>query len=499
MEGYYRLDRYGRCFICTKGYVCKNESADLTAGFYWIWETKQQQDYEHFKKDLLISDGSHKQPAFKGVISKTYACPIAEACLGGRQSRCKQGYTGPLCAVCGKGYIQMMTNCQLCPTLPWIIAQMVLVAVSVIILTIIILWEKKKETGNSSRSVTDILLARLKIVIGFYQISSATFDSFSYISWPGPILTLMKYAKMLQFNLLQIAPLSCIDDAIKTDAYTRFLSSMVITGVIIIFGVLFHFIVKFYAGNKREESTDAAEERQVKFNQYKQKCYRFLFLILFITFPSTFTHVVQVLPATCHKICSYGDHNCKSYLKADYSIHCNTAKHNVYGTVSTTALVYCIGFPLVLFLILRNGRKMEQRHGASSVRNNAILNGIRFLHENYSPICWFWEIVELVRKIAFTSILVLMAAESRLSLGLTSILSGLYSVMFALYKPIDDSFEHWLQLASLMASSVNFSAGMLMKIPQDETSSGVNKIDGIAITVLLMIANVAVIAIVAGG
>lgn len=142
---------------------------------------------------------------------------------------------------------------------------------------------------------------------------------------------------------------------------------------------------------------------------------------------------------------------------------------------------------------------MEQRHGASSVRNNAILNGIRFLHENYSPSCWFWEIVELVRKIAFTSILVLMAAESRLSLGLTSILSGLYSVMFALYKPIDDSFEHWLQLASLMASSVNFSAGMLMKIPQDETSSGVNKIDGIAITVLLMIANVAVIAIVAGG
>jgi hypothetical protein len=83
-------------------------------------------------------------------------------------------------------------------------------------------------------------------------------------------------------------------------------------------------------------------------------------------------------------------------------------------------------------------------------------------------------------------------------LGLTSIFSGLYSVLFALHKPIEDSFEHWLQLVSLMASSVNFTIGMLMKIPQEDTSSDVNKTDELAITILLMTANIAVVAIVAG-
>jgi hypothetical protein len=78
-------------------------------------------------------------------------------------------------------------------------------------------------------------------------------------------------------------------------------------------------------------------------------------------------------------------------------------------------------------------------------------------------------------------------------------LSGLYSVFFALYKPIEDMFEHWLQLVSLMASSVNFTVGMLMKIPKEDSSSGItNETDELTITILLIATNVTVVIIVAG-
>ena len=242
-------------------------------------------------------------------------------------------------------------------------------------------------------------------------------------------------------------------------------------GLLILTGVLFSWLVRFY---KRAKTGDR-QTTEVKINEYKQKTYRFLILLLFITFPSTCTHILQMLPAACHQICSDHEVNCNSYLKADYSVQCNTAKHNIYGTLSTIAIAYCIGFPLTLFLILRRAKRQGKLGDAASNNNGPILNGLRFLYENYSPMCWFWEILELARKIFFSSLLILMNAESRTSLGLTSMFSGLYSVLFALYKPIEDTFEHWLQMASLLASSVNFTVGMLMKIPQEETSSGLDQ------------------------
>ena len=84
-------------------------------------------------------------------------------------------------------------------------------------------------------------------------------------------------------------------------------------------------------------------------------------------------------------------------------------------------------------------------------------------------------------------------------MGITAILSELYSVFFALNKPIEDGFEHWLQLVSLIASSVNFTIGMLLKVPKNESTSGVGEdADGMMVTVLLITANVTVILIVAG-
>jgi hypothetical protein len=159
--------------------------------------------------------------------------------------------------------------------------------------------------------------------------------------------------------------------------------------------------------------------------------------------------------------------------------------------------MYCIGFPFAIFFILRQG--IRRKNQTSPQQNSVVLSSLRFLYENYSQKCWFWEILELVRKMFFSSILILMNAESRNSLGLTAMLSGLYSVLFALYKPIEDMFEHWLQLISLMTSSVNFTIGMLMKIPKEDVSSSLNhKADELTITILLITTNVTVVVIIAG-
>lgn len=430
---------------------------------------------------------------FEGVIPIAHACPTGESCLGGTHSSCVVGYTGPLCAVCDVGYFTSMGSCRKCPTLPWIVAQIVVAFLAMVILIAVVLWEKKKETKNYARSLADIFLARLKIVIGFYQVSSSTFGAFSYIKWPAPILTMMSYAKIAQLNLMQIVPLNCLNDSVKVDAYARYLMVTLTTVFVILAGIVFNCLIKWCTWKK-------AATNKRKAIEYKEKSYRLMFLVLFITFPSTCTQVMQMLPAACHKICSHDDRNCNSFLKGDYSVQCNTSKHEIYGSLSTASICYCIGFPLLLFMIMKHGQiKAKFAAQPSSPHNTVMFNSIRFLYENYSPSCWFWEILELVRKVFFTSMLVLMDSESRISLGLNAILSGLYSVFFALSKPIEDKFEYWLQLMSLLVTSVNFSVGMLLKIPEDETSSSVSgKFDSLVVTILLVGANVVVVAIIAG-
>lgn len=498
MPNHYRYDRFGPCFGCTKGYICQNETIDLQAGFYWVWENVNvEMNYEVFKKDLLVSKQSFKMRKYEAIVPLAYACPLAQSCLGGMLSQCREGYRGPLCAVCDKGYKKIITKCHKCPSLPWLVAQIVLVILIAGVIVVVILWEGKKDERNQNkRSLTDVFLARLKIVIGFYQVSASTFDAYSYINWPGPVLTIMNYAKMVQLNLLQIAPLNCINEQINADVHISLIGSVGITALTILFGCAFNSLVRFC---HRSKSTDTPQQREDWISSYKRKCYRCLVLLLFITFPSTCTNVLQVLPAACHEICSGPRRNCKSFLKADYSIQCNTPKHNIFGIMSTASLLYCIGFPLVLYMILRQQKSNIQNQASLQEDSNVILSSVKFLYENYSPKCWFWEIVELGRKMIFSTILILMPAESRLSLGLTAIFSGLYSVFFALYKPIEDTFEHWLQLASLLASSVNFFLGIMMKIPKDETASNTtNEADSIIMAVLLTTANVVVVVLVVG-
>jgi hypothetical protein len=497
LEEHYRLNRFGGCFTCTKGYTCINETIDLAAGFYWIWSSKESTEhYQTFSSELQITDMSYDPNliTFKDNIPIAYACPVAESCVGGLQSECSVGYEGPLCAVCGPGYFEFLAKCEKCPTIGWLVGQVILVLVLVTFLLVVILKERKDKTKK--RSLTDIILARLKIVIGFYQVSSTTFDSFSYIRWPGPLLTIMKYAKMIQLNLLQISPPRCINMTIQTNSYVHFLIS-------IGFCVAVVFCCLVYLALKRQQiRRDATMNQSLKNDKMlnaKERCYRCLFLFLFITFPSTCSQIFKVLPESCHELCSYSGSQCRSYLRADYSIQCDNPTHKIYGNLSRAALLYAIIFPLVLFLILKRARDAQMKHLKKHDNNFPILNGTKFLYENYSPSCWYWEIIEMIRKILVSLFLILFQVESRMGLGVTGILSGLYAIVFALYKPIEDKFEHWLQMVSLLASLVNFTVGMLMKIPIEETSSSISsEADAFVVTIVLMAANVVVVGLVAG-
>ena len=71
--------------------------------------------------------------------------------------------------VCVKGYYQSMSRCTKCPTLPWLIVQMVFIVCAIFLLVFILIRDDSK-AKSKTRTLSDVVLARLKIIVGFYQV-----------------------------------------------------------------------------------------------------------------------------------------------------------------------------------------------------------------------------------------------------------------------------------------------------------------------------------------
>jgi hypothetical protein len=150
-------------------------------------------------------------------------------------------------------------------------------------------------------------------------------------------------------------------------------------------------------------------------------------------------------------------------------------------------------------------RQVNQKLKWKSFRNyfkknrNELSMGMRFIYENYSKDCWYWEVIELVRKVILTSVLIYSGQSGRLFLGMSAIFSGFYAVFFANSKPIPYMFEHWLHLGSLIATQANQCMAMLLKIPVEQATSLVNtEDDSFGVSVLLVFANVFLLLMIAG-
>lgn len=125
----------------------------------------------------------------------------------------------------------------------------------------------------------------------------------------------------------------------------------------------------------------------------------------------------------------------------------------------------------------------------------AVAFAILFLHENYSPSCWYWESVEMARKVILSAGVIFVGSESRTQVGIAAMLSAAFAMLHGRFRPITDRFEDYLQMTSLLAISFNLGIGVLLKVPSDEATGSR---DNIGLGVLLLFANALVISIVLG-
>lgn len=181
---------FEKCRKCGQGGLhCKDDYATLKYGYWWEWRNLTHTDrYREFIANLLTSspslDASSVQ--FPFPIPTPYKCPREDSCKGGLDSPCGDGYEGPLCRVCQTGYYEHLQTCTRCPSKKWIVGQLSIIAAIALIVTVVLVWTNKaKNKKIGRRPLIDRFLSKVKIVIGFYQVTHGLLETFSYIQWPG--------------------------------------------------------------------------------------------------------------------------------------------------------------------------------------------------------------------------------------------------------------------------------------------------------------------------
>ena len=257
--------------------------------------------------------------------------------------------------MCEGNYYKRVVACKLCPSGPWVIVQLSLLSVAVLVLIIILIWSGRRKKNNRKRPMVDIFLARLKIVIGFYQVTSGIIEGFVYVKWPSSLSIIGDYAEVIQLNILSFVPLHCLFPSWKQNAISKMYVMLGTNAGVILFAVISFWFRKLFLlwSIKKEQSS----KRRIKLSTTKEFLYRNVFLFLFITYPSTCSAILRILPLARHKLCT--ESSCTQYLKADYSIKCEGDEYNFVKLFAFAASSYIVVLPGLVFLALWRRRRQQ--------------------------------------------------------------------------------------------------------------------------------------------
>ena len=493
---------FEKCYKCGHGLECKDDYASLQPGYWWDWRNESHIDrYKYFIKNLQASvpalDISSVQIPYP--IPTPYKCPIEGSCKGGLDSRCEKGYEGPLCAVCSSGYYKQLQTCRKCPSKKLMITQLAIIAAVLLIIAAVVVWtSRRKKRKDQGSSPMDIFLSKLKIVIGFYQVTYGLLEAFSYIKWPGSLQVIGKYSEILQMNVLQVAPIDCLYPGLPVDAFGNLFATMAINAALICLSGAAYGVrkVTIFRNPLLEE-----KEKLSRLSEAKKAIYRNLFFFLYVTYLSTCSKTANVMPLTCRDICrDEKETSCDGFLKGDYSIQCHVPKYNQMLIVAYISTAYIFILPLASFLVLwRHRRLILDTKGDEEESSMEVITGLRFLFENYNPRTWFWELIEMSRKVILTSGLILVGQESRSYIGLAWVMAGMYGMLFSWNRPIQDMTENRMMATSLAVTVVNLGIGAVSRIPAENLPGSTDAyVDEVLFKILVLGANTLVIGQVVG-
>ena len=355
---------------------------------------------------------------------------------------CAPGFNGPECQLCVEDkHLVDGDKCDECPAIGATAGRIAAVGLSLCVTCGFLAWAYSMQSWRQKRgigpllrladcivstSVTAGLTAKIKIMVGFYQVSLVLSTTYSarlpkkYTGWTD------RLAEAITVDWSGfILPTQCLPYSSRLLANT--LSPLGLIALLLLAGVgrQLHRSRTMSAPRARAWSTEAAIG-------LLDLTPAGLFLV-FCFVPSVSAAIFRAWSCQAYTISPPSEAlEQVEYMRQDASVECGSPEHD---SITLLAVLLLVLWPLGS-LVLYTSLLAAIYEPMQAKMPNALTQATAFLHREYEVAFYWWEAIELARKLVLTGAVLLIPEDCAfLRLVMATLICSCYSVGLAAVQP----------------------------------------------------------------
>jgi len=317
-------------------------------------------------------------------------------------------------------------------------------------------------TASEDSEKDDVLLkigSPMRILFGFMQVNAAlniTFD----VPWSPAFLAFIDFAKLVNIDFMWITSSfsPCSFNASYLDVFYlhMWILPILLAFTLIATGFAYCFV--------RWNNSDHAMDKKEKMIEL---AIRVMNVTIFLLYPGIGTRIFRLFK--CRRIGEF------EYLMADYSIVCWEKDHNYAVAVAVFCIfLYVIGIPLLCIFIL-----YKRKLNLDNAKTKAVFGSLYLAYERKY---WYWESIEMLKKIILAGGLVIVTVGSSPQVLLGTMVAFVYLLMVVRFEPYEDILDDYLQIGASIQMVLNLIIGLVLQLDD----KGVYDVHVLGIFLLIM-------------
>ena len=433
------------------------------------------------------------QPGFWRLTRETssiYSCKSDKICVGEDSARkrdksaendsmtgryCKENHTGPLCEVCiekGSYFNEKDIECQRCPS-PFRVAGFLILIVLVISFALaLMVFLVKRFTPSLIDAISKSgPRAKLKLFVTFYQVFTSLQDVYG-ITISSRLKVWINLYKWLSIDLLHIAsvPLQCIGSTVQQLLITTLWPFMLTSFVVLV--ICIYYLLPICSKWFQMEVMDMdinvkPTERENIVKSLQKRIIQAIIIILYFALPLVSEHIFDAVKCRAFNIDNKEPPTSISYLLMDLTVQCSDREDSTHRSILSIFWIllslWIVVVPMAFFVLLK--------YVSPSIESGSITflaDACRFLWEDYNPSIWFWDIIDTMRKMFLTGIIIFIDIDNGsnkiLRLVVASIVSLVFAFILLAFNPYKRKDNYYLALVSNFLLICFFVMGIILKL-----------------------------------
>ena len=434
------------CAVCPVGVDCSErgstlQSLPLSPGYYRL---------------STSSVDVRRCPDASAGCSTSQCAASTSGCVGGGAAfPCAANLTGTFCQLCEEPHgvyfvpasSTRVAHCAPCEDTLAATAAIALAFIAmaaVLVATVMMMWHCLPEIFKARLFYAYAAFTpqvKLKILVGFYMIATAVSRVYE-VTFPDDTQALLDAISVfITFGipvLLESTPLECLN----LRGYTPELLFWACLPFGLVLLMLVISVVRLLV-QRNELSISAVVLLAIRGGALQ---------LLFLVYPILTNKAFEAFP--CHEF-----NDGSAFLRVDVSIVCGGNTHAHAQVVAGTVMVLypmglLVGFRYLLY---------KARHDITSGKPSPLSEAIGFLHSEYRPALYWWELMEMLRRLILVGALVVFRQGSIEQVAFGTLFALVYSAIQMTAAPYRKFSDNFFASACSLLLSVLFLLCLLFK------------------------------------